>query len=133
MSAFNRLSEPPGLRIAQMIKLVVHHRGAEAELELIQAFGELRIKEIYEGDEPRFSELEEIASILSVPVSTFQISNPGEYPELEIVWAELLYHAQGLNRRELEALALQIAKLTPKGSKTSEILDVLRRRKDRSS
>ena len=132
MSAFDRFSEPPGLRIAQMIKLVVHHRGAEAELELIQSFGEARIKEIYGGDEPRFSELEEIASILSVPVSTFQISSPGEYPELEIVWAELLYHAQNLNRRELEALTLQIAKLTPTGAEARKFIDLLRRKKDRS-
>ncbi|MEE2526798.1 hypothetical protein V0U79_10485 [Hyphobacterium sp. HN65] len=128
MSALDRFRELPGERIASMIKLVVHHRGPEAELALIHAFGEARIKEIYGGDEPRFSELEEIASILAVPVSAFQVSAPGEFPELEIAWAEILYHANGLGRRDLEKLALELAKLTPNNGES--ILSLMRRQRN---
>ena len=133
MTDIDRLREPPGERIAQMIKLIVHHRGPDTELALIQAFGEARIKAVYRGDEPRFSELEEIASVLGVPVSTFQFSDRGDLPELEIVMAEILYHAQTLQRRDVEKLATDLMALVPNPVEGSNILDLTRKQREQRS
>ncbi|WP_420430612.1 hypothetical protein [Hyphobacterium sp.] len=133
MPDIDRFREPPGRRIAKTIRLVVHHRGPDAEADLLQAFGEARLKAIYAGDEPRFSELEEIASILSVPMSTFQISCRGDFPELEIAWMEILYHAYSLNRREREKLASDMTALVPDLARYGNVLDLTRRQKDRHS
>jgi hypothetical protein len=104
----DRLGETPGQRIADVLKFLVHHRGIEAEHALISAFGQARLNGFYNGEEPFFSELEELASILCVPLSIFQIVSRGDFAELEIAWAEILYHARGLDRREREKLALSL-------------------------
>ncbi|WP_421786219.1 hypothetical protein [Hyphobacterium sp.] len=122
MTFSNRSLEPAGERIAQLLKLVVHHRGPDAEQKLMEAIGEERLFEIYSGQEPRFSELEEISATLSIPISTFQSFNSGDFPQLEIVWAELLYHARSLSHREIEELALRIADLTPTGSHAKSLI-----------
>lgn len=122
MTISHRSLEPPGERIAQLLKLVVHHRGPDAEQKLIEAIGEERLFEVYSGQEPRFSELEEISATLSIPISTFQSFNSGDFPQLEIVWAELLYHARSLSHREIEELALRIAELTPSGSHAKALI-----------
>lgn len=127
------LGETPGNRIADVIRFLVHHRGIEGEHALICAFGQKRLVEIYSGDEPRFSELEEIASILSVPISVFQIVGPGDFAELEIAWAEISYHARGMNRREREKLASSLIDLIRKEDDDNpDLLAKLRQRKARS-
>lgn len=131
MTDINLFREPPGRRISRTIKLVAHHRGAAAEADLVAAFGKDRLMAIYAGDEPRFSELEEIASILSVPISTFQLSCRGDFPELEIAWMEILYHAYSLNRREREKLASDMTALVPELAEYGNVLDLTRRQRDR--
>ncbi|WP_421784916.1 hypothetical protein [Hyphobacterium sp.] len=131
MTDIKRFRETPGRRISDIIKKIALYRGKDAEVELIQAFGEARLKAIYAGDEPRFSELEEIASILSVPLSTFQLSCPGDFPELEIAWMEILYHAYSLNRREREKLASDMTGLVPDPMECGNVLDLTRRQKNR--
>lgn len=104
----------------------------DAELALISAFGQSRVLEIYSGDEPRFSELEEIANILSVPISAFQIVGPGDYAELEIAWAEISYSALSMDRREREKLASSLLELIRTESDDGpDLLEKLRQRKAR--
>ena len=129
----NTLRETPGHRISEVIKFLVHYRGIEAEHALISAFGQDRILEVYAGDEPRFSELEEIASIMSVPISTFQIVSPGDFSELEIVWAEILYTAKLMNRREREKLSLTLLEVIRTDDEVgANLLDQLRQRTEKS-
>lgn len=124
---FDRLGETPGQRIASVIKFLVHHRGIEGEHGLVSAFGEARLREIYGGDEPRFSELEEIASVLAVPISTFQITSPGDFAELEIAWAEISYRALSMGRRDRERLAFALLNLIRADDDDSpNLLDELR-------
>lgn len=128
----DRLGEGPGQRIADVIRFLVHHRGIEGEHALLSAFGYQRLKEIYAGDEPRFSELEEIASVLSVPISAFQIVGKGDFAELEIAWAEILYKAHGMNRREREKLATSLLDLVRSEEDAGpDLLEKLRQRKAR--
>ncbi len=128
----DQLGETPGKRIADVIRFLVHHRGIEGEHALISAFGQQRLVEIYSGDEPRFSELEEIASILSVPISVFQIMGPGDFAELEIAWAEISYSALRMNRRERERLASSLLDLIRSEDDDSpDLLAKLRQRKAR--
>ncbi len=107
----DRLGETPGQRIARVLKFLVHHRGVQGEHALISVFGEDRLKAFYAGQEPFFSELEEIASVLSVPLSIFQIVGPGDFAELDIAWSEILYRARTMNRRDREALAHSLLEL----------------------
>ena len=124
-----RWVDPPVERIASMLQLLVHHRGLCAEQMLLDAFGEGRLAQIYDGDEPRFSELEEIATILAVPMSTFQITGPGDFAELEIAWAELLFHARNLTQPEREALATAMVDLIRDESGERNILELVRKRR----
>jgi len=130
---FDRLGEPPGQRIADVLKFLVHHRGIEAEHALVSAFGQARLKGFYNGEEPLFSELEELANILSVPLSIFQIVSPGDFAELDIAWAEILYHARELDRRDREKLALSLVELIreARGDDIS-LLEKLRHKKAKS-
>lgn len=125
--------DPPGQRIASMLQLIVHHRGLGAEQMLLDAFGEKRLAQIYDGDEPRFSELEEIATILVVPISTFQINGPGDFAELEIAWAELLFHARNLSQAEREMLATAMVDLIHDQAGEGNVLELVRKKRARDA
>lgn len=101
----------PGDRFAHILKTLVNHLGLEAETELIELLGRARLKELYEGDEPRLGEFIEIARILEVPLSTFQIAEPGSIPELEIAFAEILYTSASLDPQRLALLADRMSDL----------------------
>lgn len=112
-----------------MLMFLVHYRGMAAEKGLLETLGEQRLAEIYDGDEPRFSELEEIATILTVPISAFQITSPGDFAELEIAFAEVLYAARSLSPSDREALATRIVKLVRSKGQEPTILEIKRRKK----
>lgn len=90
---------------SETLRKLVSHRGMEAEAELIDAIGVDRLLELYAGEEPRLGEFIEAARILRVPVSTFQIYEPGAFPELELAFAELLYAASEMSPKERTQLA----------------------------
>lgn len=101
----------PGRHFAETLSLLVAHRGLEAERELIDILGRDRLLSIYGGQEPRFGEFLEISRVLQVPLSTFQIFEPKSFPELEIAFAEVLYHAAKLSGAERASLAEEISAL----------------------
>lgn len=103
--------ETPGQRFGRMLGVLVAHNGLEAEAELIDLLGKARLKSLYDGDEPRLGELIEIARILNVPLTTFQIVEPGAFPELEIAFADVLRAARGLDPARRQELAGRITEL----------------------
>lgn len=98
-----------------MLKFLTTHRGFEAESELVDLLGKPRLKALFSGEEPRLGELIEIARILEVPLSTFQIHEPGSMPELEIVIAELYHTAAGMTPSELSQLVEHVSAIAEGG------------------
>lgn len=80
-------------KFSESFAFLVSHRGLSAEQELLDFLGPLRLAELYEGGEPSFSELIEISRVLRVPFSSFLVRSPGGFEDLEVAFAELLYHA----------------------------------------
>lgn len=105
------LMETPGSRFAETLQFLVNHRGLGAEQEIVEVIGLARLMQIYNGDEPKLGEFLEIARILRVPLSAFQISGPGEFPELEIAFAAILYRARVLDKDERHELADRLTEL----------------------
>lgn len=100
-------------RFSESFAFLVAHRGLAAEQELLEILGPLRLAELYEGGEPFFSELIEISRVLRVPFSSFLVTAPGGFEELEIAYAELLYYAaqlSGQKRAELQRELMDIAR-----------------------
>ena len=98
-------------QFAKTLKFLVAHRGLAAERQLLKSLGRNRLMRLYEGEEATFGEFLEIARILRVPLSAFQIVTPGEFPELEIAFAELSYHALSLSEEERILLADEVKRL----------------------
>ena len=98
-------------------------RGLEAERELIATLTHFRVAEILDGDEPKFGEVLEIARILRVPLSTFQIFNPGDFPELEIAYVSILYAASEMNAKQRERLADKMIQLVTSEGEGKHSLD----------
>lgn len=120
-------SESPGQAISECISFLVHFRGMKAEKELLEAFGELRIVEIYEGDEPRITELVKIAEILGFPLSTFIEQKSGVVPDLEIAWAQILYHIAGKPPDERDRFIQKVLALIESESGDGEIVEIANR------
>lgn len=100
-----------GEAFADMLQTLVAHRGLAAEQELIEVLGFARLMQIYDGAEPVFGEFLEIARVLKVPLSAFQIADPGDFPDLETAFAELLYSAAAMTAGQRAALARKLRAL----------------------
>ena len=119
------LKATPAERLHEAIMYFVRFRGIGAEEELLSFFGEKRLGEIYDGDEPRFSELLEIANILGVPVGSFIFQDKGRVPELEVVWAEILYRAAHMSGEDCRDLALRIASVINEAAvQNGQVIDI---------
>ena len=105
------LWEGVGSNFAETFQVLVHFRGLSAERELICVLSEKRMAQLYDGDEPRFSEVLEIARILRVPLSSFQIFERGDFAELEIAFADIMYAACEMNSNERQHLAQRMCSL----------------------
>ena len=101
----------PGEQFSHTLRILVDHRGLATEGELVDLLGRDRLLALYKGAEPRLGEFIEIARILDVPLSTFQVVEPGAFPELEIAFAEILYHAAGMSPEDRSGLAEKISAL----------------------
>lgn len=124
-----------GENFAETFQKLIHYRGLEAERELISALTDRRVGELREGEEPRFGEILEIARILSVPLSTFQIFDRGDFPELEIAYADILYAAGEMSSEEREGLARRMSALvTPAnegdGIQHPSLLKIIKKQRD---
>lgn len=95
-------------RFSESFAFLVAYRGLAAEQELLEILGPLRLAELYEGGEPLFSELIEISRVLRVPFSSFLVTSPGGFEELEIAYAELLYYAAQLSAKERAGLQQEL-------------------------
>lgn len=98
-------------RFTETFQRLVDHRGMHSEQELIDTFGLDRLKALYEGDDPGFSELVEIARILDAPLSMFQIHEHGAFSELEVAFYEVIHAAGGMTAHERVKLIEELAAL----------------------
>ena len=102
-----RWSDAPG-EFTKKFRELVDHRGIDAERELIDIFGVERLKALYEGEDPHFTEALEAARILKTPISSFERHDPGSMGEFEVAIAELVFEAgdmdPGERRKLIEAL-----------------------------
>lgn len=103
--------ESPGERFGRMLGVIVHHQGKETEQQLIEVIGAARLSELYSGEEPRFGEVIEISRVLNVPLSTFQVVEPGSFPDLEIAFADVLHSAVGISNATRLRLAEKMSEL----------------------
>lgn len=92
-------------QFTEMLPKLVEHRGLSAEAELIDALTLDRLTALYDGAEPSFSEVNECANILRVPITVFQLKEPGTVRELEATYGEMLWHGARLPEQERTALA----------------------------
>ncbi len=116
-----RLAGSPGVYFSEVLLTLSAYRGLEAERELEEFLGSTRYSELLNGEEPRFGEFLEIARILRVPLSTFQISSAGQFPELELAYAELLYHAASMTPVQRHELAgAMVSLVRPEASDAEE-------------
>lgn len=100
--------QKPVQHFALMLKRVVNFRGIEAEAEIIDFLGRGRLKALYEGHDPSWGEVIELRRILNVPLSTFLINDPGDFPELEAAYSEALREAATMTPDERARLADEI-------------------------
>ena len=107
----NAAWESPGERFGRMLDIIVRHQGLDAESQLIEFLGKDRLIELYGGEEPRLGELTEISRILNVPLSTFQVVEPGAFPDLEIAFADVLHSAASASDATRLRLAEKISEL----------------------
>lgn len=96
---------------ADALIFLVNHRGVLAENRMVEALSLPRFTQLLEGAGPTFQEVETIANILGVPISSFQITHHGPSPELEIAFAEILYESSRMSKQERTNLAQEILKL----------------------
>lgn len=130
-----RLAGSPGAHFSDVLEMLTAYRGLEAEEELVEFLGLKRFSELLHGEEPRFGEFLEIARILRVPLSTFQITSAGQFPELELAYAELLYHAASMTpvqRHELAGAMVRLVRPKVSGADegSAEIIPLPRRTRE---
>ena len=120
----------PTKRFAELFRDLVDFRGHEAEANLHRLLGQERVRALYEGAEPSFSEFVAVARTLNVPLNAFAGFETGHAPEIELVIAEILYFSAGLpeERRKSFAEALlhamrDYADLPPSSVTLLELID----------
>ncbi|MBL4617027.1 MAG: hypothetical protein JKY46_04985 [Robiginitomaculum sp.] len=102
---------------------LINHRGTIAEQQLVEHLSVKRFADLLDGHEPTFREVENIAKILGVPLSSFQLYNESVSPELEIAFAEIMYESCSMSKIERESLAEKIVKLIHPDS--SDVINIL--------
>ncbi|MEO1039720.1 MAG: hypothetical protein AAFX09_09250 [Pseudomonadota bacterium] len=86
----------PGEHFAKKLTILVDHFGIDVERQLLELLGRDRLKAFYSGEEPRLGELEEIAHIFGVPVSTFLNYERGDDTELTLALIDIARMASTL-------------------------------------
>lgn len=125
MGAFMNKPIPENLgsvsgQFTEMLPKLVQHRGLSAEAEIIDALTLERLTALYEGAEPKFSEVIECSNILRVPVSVFLLKEPGTIREFETAFGEMLFYSARMPENERAEFAVAFSKwvseyLTSKG------------------
>ena len=121
-----------GAFFAHALRALLDQRGEDAAKALLEVFTEAQLDAFLSGAEPKLSELVEIAHALRVPVTTFTVNEPDGLPELERVFAEILYEAAdkcSLQRRAMAERFLEAA-LGPRAGQRTMSGHIRRRRHD---
>lgn len=102
------------------LRALVAHRGLKAEIDLKTLFGEGRLKALYGGAEPTLSEIIDITQILSVPLTAFDVFDGSGWPELEMAYAEMVYHSAEMSDEERAIMANEVIKMVRASANLSQ-------------